>query len=200
NGIENLTTRGLQDLGSALFVAGQHDAAEGYFREALVLAQRYNSRRLEARSQFGLASLYIKEGRSGEGRTSAEQALAFYEPAGFRSEAASLHLLIGRVKRDQGDYAGALREFEQTSSVAEQIPDKVQGAVVHESIGSVLWRQERYPEALVQYQHAYETNRAMAKETAAGYNALQCGLMLCRVGRKCCTEERGVGTRRAALQ
>ena len=183
NGIENLTTRGLQDLGTAVFVSGDYPTAEGYFQQALALARRYHSRRLEARSQFMLASLWLKQGRTDDGLTSAEQALAFYEPAGFRREAASLQLLIGRARRDQGDYEAALRAFEQSRLLAERASDRAQLAVAHESLGSVLLRQERYPDALTRFQAAYDLNSALGVQANLGYNVLQTGAVLWRLGR-----------------
>lgn len=183
NGIENLTTRGLQDLGTAVFVSGDYPTAEGFFQQSLALARRYHSRRLEARSHFMLASLWLKQGRIGDGLSSAEQALAFYEPAGFRKEAASLQLLIGRARRDQGDYEAALRAFEETRLLAEQSSDRPQLAVAHESIGSVLFRRERYPDALTHFQTAYDINQSLHAEATLGYNALQSAGTLLHLGR-----------------
>jgi tetratricopeptide (TPR) repeat protein len=67
-----------------------------------------------------------------------------------RSEEAradSVDLLIARVGRKQGDYAGALETFRKQLELAEKSGDQQQIGMLHRECGAVLFAQERYPEA-----------------------------------------------------
>ena len=57
NGLENLTTRGLVDLGNTYFIRGEYDEAAKLFTRSLEYARRYHSGRNEARALLSLGSL-----------------------------------------------------------------------------------------------------------------------------------------------
>ena len=62
NGLENLTTRGLVDLGNAYFLKGDADDAKKAFTQSLDYARRYRSEHNEARALLSLGSLAMRYG------------------------------------------------------------------------------------------------------------------------------------------
>ncbi|HEX8145096.1 MAG TPA: tetratricopeptide repeat protein [Pyrinomonadaceae bacterium] len=188
NGMENLSMRGLVDLGNTYFARGDrsrgdYDEAEKYFNKALELARRYKARRNEARALAVLGSLRIQQNQPDEAVQYLEPALAFYQQSGFRKEASQLLLLLGRAKRQKGDYAAALAAFQQQLQLAEEVGDPSQKALSQESIGHVLVRQERYPEALDYFQQSYATYKALGLPRGVGNTLTSQAYILWQLGR-----------------
>jgi serine/threonine protein kinase/Tfp pilus assembly protein PilF len=173
NGMENLSMRGLVDLGSVYLSRGDssrgdYEEANKYFTQALDLARRYKARRNEARALLLLGSLRIQQNRPDEAVRYLEPALAFYQQSGFRKEASQVILLLGRAKRQKGDYEGALKDFKQQLQLAEEVGDQLQKAFLQEGIGNVLMRQERYTEAIIYFQQGFAVYKSLGMQRGAG--------------------------------
>ena len=183
NGLENLTTRGLIDLGNAYFVKGEDDEARKYFTQALEYAQRFKSQRNQARAWLSLGSLELQRGETGEGLRNVEQALAWYQRGGYRKETAQALILMGRAQREKGDYQAALRSFQQQLEIARQLGDQTQVALAQQGIGTVLEAQERWPDALLCYQDAYAAAKQSGDQLNVAYSLLDSSRMLWQLGR-----------------
>jgi tetratricopeptide (TPR) repeat protein/predicted Ser/Thr protein kinase len=183
NGLENLTTRGLIDLGNAYFVKGEDDEARKYFTQALEYAQRFKSQRNQARAWLSLGSLELQRGETGEGLRNVEQALAWYRRGGYRKETAQALILMGRAQREKGDYQAALRSFQQQLEIARQLGDQTQVALAQQGIGTVLEAQERWPDALLCYQDAYAAAKQSGDQLNVAYSLLDSSRMLWQLGR-----------------
>jgi tetratricopeptide (TPR) repeat protein/predicted Ser/Thr protein kinase len=183
NGLENLTTRGLIDLGNAYFVKGEDEEARKYFAQALEYARRYKSQRNQARALLSLGSLELQRGETGEGLRSVEQALAWYQRGGYQKETAQALILMGRAQREKGDYQEALRSFQQQLEVARQLGDQIQIALAQQGIGTVLEAQERWPDALLYYREAYAAAKQSGDQLNAAYSLLDSSRILWQLGR-----------------
>jgi tetratricopeptide (TPR) repeat protein/predicted Ser/Thr protein kinase len=183
NGLENLTTRGLIDLGNAYFVKGENDEAGKYFSQALEYARRYKSQRNEARALLSLGSLELQQGETGVGLRNVEQALAWYQRGGYQKETAQALILMGRAQREKGDYQAALRSFQQQFEVARQLGDQAQMVLAQQGIGSVLEAQERWPDALLYYREAYSAAKQSGDQLNVAYSLLDSSRILWQLGR-----------------
>jgi tetratricopeptide (TPR) repeat protein/predicted Ser/Thr protein kinase len=183
NGLENLTTRGLIDLGNAYFVKGEDDEARKYFTQALEYARRYRSQRNQARALLSLGSLELQRGETGEGLRNVEQALAWYQRGGYQKETAQALILMGRAQRANGDYQAALRSFQQQLEIARKFGDQVQVALAQQGIGTVLEAQERWPDALLNYQEAYAAAKQSGDQLNVAYSLLDSSRILWQLGR-----------------
>jgi tetratricopeptide (TPR) repeat protein len=114
DGIENLVSRGLIDLGNALFVKGRTAEALRTIEQALDIARRNGEKRSEARALVNLGSIRIQTGDMAQGWQDVQAALAYYRQGSYRNEAALALILLGRAARDKGDYEGARRAFTET--------------------------------------------------------------------------------------
>ncbi len=196
NGLENLTTRGLIDLGNAFMRSSKYAEAEKYYAEALEFARRFKGRRNEARALFMLGSSLVGRGQVEEGLPYVEQAYNFYRQGGYRNESVQATLLFGRAKRDSGEYDAALRLFYEALGQAVAMNNQSLVAFTHKDIGVVLAQGERYPEALRHFEQCSTISDSLGdKETAAYSVALQAD-MLWRIGRS--AEARQVLDRLAA--
>jgi tetratricopeptide (TPR) repeat protein len=180
NRLGEMATRGLINLGNAYNRKRDFPKAEEYYNKALNLARQDRSGHLTASSQLSLAGLHEQMQRREDAAREAQEALAFYQPNRYAKESLQCLTVIARAKRDSGDYEGALASFRSLLQTAESIQDRQQIALAHENIGSLLFKLDRYPEALQEYQEKL----ALATDPEQiGYAGLQCGNTLWRLGR-----------------
>jgi tetratricopeptide (TPR) repeat protein len=180
NGMQALGARGLVGLGRSYFRKGDFSGSERYYRDALTLARQSGSRTLEAFALLPLASVHDQLRRADDAVHEARQALAFYQPNRYSKESLQCLTIIGRAERNRGDYAAALDSFRKLLQGAEQLRDKLQIALAHESIGNVLFVQEQYPAALEQFQKSLAFS-VDAEHVA--YASWACGWSLWLLGR-----------------
>ena len=183
NGLENLTTRGLIDLGNAYFVKGEDDEAAKYFAQGLEYARRYKSPHNQARALLSLGSLELQRGETGEGLRKVQQALEWYQRGGYQKETAQALILLGRAQREKGDYQAALRSFQQQLEIARQLGDQNQMALAQQGIGTVLEAQERWPDALLNYRQAYSAAKQSGDQLIVAYSLVDLSRMLWQLGR-----------------
>jgi Tfp pilus assembly protein PilF len=181
NGISYWSMQGLVSLGNR-FLRRDDSKAEGYFQEALGLAQRAGSQRLQAYARLSLASLRGDQGRPDEVLALAKPALDYYGPRGFVTNTNYALVLIARAKRDKGDWPGALQTLADQAALGRKANDPQMVALGEEGVGTILERQEHYPEALGHYEEA----RKAAEKLGAGMLAAQqihCAEVLADLGR-----------------
>ncbi|MGA2268456.1 MAG: protein kinase [Bryobacteraceae bacterium] len=183
NGLENLTTRGLIDLGNAYFVRGEDEEAKKYFAQALEYARRYKSQRSEARALLSLGSLELQQQETEGGLRDVEQALAWYQRGGYQKETAQALILMGRAQREKGDYPAALRSFQQQLEIARKLGDQTQVALSNQGLGTVLESQERWPDALAHYREAGDVARQSGDQLNVAYSLMDSSRVLWHLGR-----------------
>jgi tetratricopeptide (TPR) repeat protein len=113
-----------------------------------------------------------------------EQALTFFQKGGYLKEISETISLLGRAKMQEGDYAAALRIFDEQLQRAEQINDRSHLARLHALIGRTLADQEVYREALRHFEQSYSLYHSLSnKQLYMGYALLDRSDMLWRLGR-----------------
>jgi tetratricopeptide (TPR) repeat protein len=183
NGLENLTARGLIDLGNAYFLKGDADEARKAYTQSLEYARRYRSERNEARALFSLGNLALRYGDTDDGIRNVQQALVWFQRGGYQKESANALVLLARAQRQKGDYAGALQSFEQQLLLANRMADSGMVALAQHGRGTVLEAQGRLPEALAAYRDAYDASHKAADDLNAAYNLLNTAGIYWRLGR-----------------
>jgi tetratricopeptide (TPR) repeat protein len=109
--------------------------------------------------------------------------LAFYQTGGFRTEAQQCLTLLGRARRNKGDYDGARLLFEQKLQLSQQANDQSQLATAHEGLGNVLKYQENYPEALRHFEEKYAITKTLGKQSSIAYSLLSLAETRFQLGR-----------------
>lgn len=184
DGNENLATQGLIDLGNTHIERREYDEAEQAFKQALDFAGRNKGRRNEAMALLYLAKLYVQqEAKTDEAIAFLEQALRYFREGRFSKEISVAVLLHGRAKLLKGDYADALKDFEEQLEFAKTTNNSSQLASTHLLIGNLLADVEVYPEALRSFEQSYEIYETLDLPLIMGYLLVDRGRMLWRVGR-----------------
>ena len=180
--LENLVADGLIQLGSSYMSGGDYDQAEKYFKQAIEFARASKGRRNEAVGLRNLGGLYIQQLRTDEGFALIQQALAFFKQANYLRDVSDTLRQIARGNRRKGDYSAALKALEENLQLAQQIGQPAVAQSYGET-GGVLLEQERYPEALEQYDKAYAINKAIGNRLNLAYNQANRGEILWQLGR-----------------
>lgn len=180
----SLATNGLIDLGYTLLARGEFVETRGYFQQALDLARQDKASRLEARARLALGSLSTQEGSFDEAVSHLEAALKFFQPAGYRTETSNALIFIGRVYRDKGDYAIAMKAFSEQLELAKQSNDPARMAATNLSIGVLLGdNQELYGEALPYFDESYRINKSIGARVSMGWDQVNRATSLSALGR-----------------
>jgi serine/threonine protein kinase/Tfp pilus assembly protein PilF len=182
NHMESLIARGSIEVGNVFLGRGNYTEAEKFFQQGLEAAQRYGGRQNEARARLSLASLCIQRRETDRGLGYIEQALAFYQPAGYRTETSLALILRGRAHKQKGDYKAALQSFQEQLKLAEQTGDQAQIAYSHGSIGNLMFIQEQYAEARQHFEEGRTRYKAMGNQLYEGYALMNLGSVYWELG------------------
>jgi tetratricopeptide (TPR) repeat protein len=180
NRLEAMAIRGLIGLGNAFRRKQDFAQSEQRYNEALNLARQNRSGPLIALSQISLASLHDETRDRKQSVVEAQGALAYYQANRYARESLQCLTLIARAQRDSGDYAGALASFRGMLDTAEKIRDRPQIAVAHESIAAILFRQDKFPDSLAEYQKSLDLG---VNDEQSGYASLDCASTVWHLGR-----------------
>jgi serine/threonine-protein kinase len=183
NGMENLITAGLLEIGNSYFIKGDFAEAEKNFNEALRLAQLYKGRFNEARAVLSLASLRVQQDNPDAAREYAQKALSFFQQGSYGNQTAVAFLIIARAYDATGDYDNSEKTFQQLLSSAQQVGDSRSVTLAHEGLGSVYLHTDRVPEALAHFEEEYKSATANNARLAAGYATHYRALALWRLGK-----------------
>jgi tetratricopeptide (TPR) repeat protein len=184
DGIENLVSRGLIDVGNALFVKGQTAEALRTLQEALDIARRNREKRSEARALVNLGSVRIQTGDTAQGWQDVQAALAYYKQGSYRNEAAIALILLGRAARDKGDDDGARRAFEESRATLKPDEPSLPLALAEEGLASLELREDRWPQALRMFEQARSTFQAIGNSTGTLTNEVNVALTHSLLGHK----------------
>jgi tetratricopeptide (TPR) repeat protein/predicted Ser/Thr protein kinase len=178
-----LATNGLIDLAYTLLARGEFARTRAYLDQALDLARQDKSPRLEARARLALGSLGTQAGTTEDAVAHLEAALAFFQPAGYRTETSNALILLGRVHTDQGEYAVAMKAFSEQLALAQQSGDPARLAAAHSSIGVLLAdHQERFAEALPHFAESYRINTSIGARVGVAWDQINRATSLLALG------------------
>ena len=181
--LENLAAGGLLELGNSSMGRGDYNEAEKSFQQGIQLAHVNKLRHREATGQLNLGTVYILQLRTEEGFKLIEQAQTYFQQGNYRRDVSLCLSQVARAYRRQGDYPTALGVLSQKLELARPAGDQPQIAATYGEIGAVMFEQERYPEALDQYDKALPINTAIENVINIAFNRANRGDILWRLGR-----------------
>lgn len=179
---ENLVTAGINELGNMYRGRGEFSRAETYYKQAVELAKATKQKRLEALGELNLGGLYIHQLRTDEGLALVEQAYQYFQQGSYHHEVLISLTEIARGHRRKGEYEVALRFLQQKLDLAKHTGNHSEEAVTYGEIGSVLIEEERYTEALANYDLSYSLNSSLHNSLLMAYNQHNRGNILWRLG------------------
>jgi tetratricopeptide (TPR) repeat protein len=183
HGLPDLITRALTELGTNAQIRGDAREAVRYLADAIESARRHRGLNSEARARFQLASVRTDLGETEAAFDDVAKALAYYQSGGYRSQTASCTILLTRLKRKKGDFAGALRSAQDELAAARAAGNGIQEGYALGEIGRALLEQERYGEARVAYRQMREQAEARGYGFSLRYAIAETAETLWRAGR-----------------
>ncbi len=180
NGLEYWSTDALTRQANAYMNKEDFGAAEPLLQQALHLAQQNGHPHLEANTQLSLGSMRAQQKRWDEQIGYARSALKYFQDYGFMNPADKAETLILRAERDKGNFAEALQAGNQLLEIASRTRSRLYVELAQESIGNVLLRLERYPEALGHFEEAVGEMKALGHDP--GYPQLLTAQALWQTG------------------
>jgi tetratricopeptide (TPR) repeat protein len=181
--LDSLVSLAQWNLGNSLYGRGNYAEAEKYFNQAIESARLGKNKFREETGSRDLGSVYIQQLRLDEGLALVEHARDFFEKGNYLKELSISLTAIGRARRHKGEFAEALKAFQQQLKIAQQAGDEPQVALSYADIGAVLYEQERYPEALENYDKAFSINKSIENRLQLAYGQHNRGDILWRLGR-----------------
>lgn len=177
-----LTVQGLVDLGNTQLSRLDLPAAEATLRQALALAVSDGLQRSEMRTRMSLGSVLVQAGRDDEAVPELNAALAFYTKGQSRMEIQMGRLLLGRVYRRRGEFPKVQTLLAESLKDATAAGDKAGIDMATGEIANLYSEEERYVEALKQYEKRVTLLRDSKVASAIGYSLTGQASMAIRLG------------------
>jgi tetratricopeptide (TPR) repeat protein len=181
-GIDNLTKRGLIDVGNTFLAEANYAEAEKYFKQSLDLARLHKDSRNAARASLVLGSLAERLENPDDVTRYVEQALPFYKEGGYRKETMQSFQLLARASDKRGDYQEALQVLGQVLDLSKQLGELSTEGLAHEDIGLILMKQGKYQEALSNFEENTIISRKAGVPKNEGFSLIDRGNVLWRLG------------------
>ncbi len=150
--------------------------AEAAVQQAMAIAHQSRQRRVEARANIDMANL--RSGNPAEAEMYAQRALDFYKPYGFGEGVFNASLLLARVQRNRDELGPAMTTSQALLAEAEKAGSPRAVVYAEDLIGSILLREEQYPQALEILTKAMEGSNAALRP----YEAEACAKAMWRLG------------------
>ena len=179
-GMDNIASRALTDLGNSLLVRKDLVSAESVLRRALDVARRGKVRRHEARALLSLGSICEQAHRPREAREFIEAGLPFYRDSGYVREVVQATLMLGAVLGQQADFEGGIRLLRDALPQSIRLRDALVEAQVRERLAQTLQDQGDLPQALGEQLRAAEL---YGRGMPAFDSRLSCARLYHRLGR-----------------
>jgi tetratricopeptide (TPR) repeat protein len=156
--------------------------ADRYAQLALQTAERNRWPLVAADSQLTLALIRNQQARPADGLRFAEAALGYHRQAGYFTESTRALILNIRAKNDLAEFYGALSLCRQGLDLENKSGSPPVMIQMEETVGTVFFALERYPDALGHF----ETAETLALQNAtqfAGYETVHVAASLWELGR-----------------
>ncbi|HEV8321849.1 MAG TPA: tetratricopeptide repeat protein, partial [Myxococcota bacterium] len=135
-----------------------------------------SARRMEALHSLG--SVLALRGETDAAREAFAGMLRLAYTLDLRAKAGAAHNRIGRLLRDSGDYAGAMKHLGRGLALFRAVDDQRGVAASLDDLGKVFWLRGSYDEALQTMQEGMELRRALGDPRSIALSLNNIGLVL----------------------
>ncbi len=181
--LENLAAGGLLELGNSFSTQGDDAKAETYYDRAIQFARANKGRLREARGLSNLGSLYIRTGRVDHGLTMVQQAMEYFQQENYPRSVGICLTQLGRGYRRKAEFGAAQQALTQKLDLAVQSKNQPSIADAYFELGLLRLDEEKYPEALAQYDNALEIYKSVKNQFRIAFTNTNRARILVRLGR-----------------
>jgi tetratricopeptide (TPR) repeat protein len=181
--LENLAASGLIELGNSFSSDGKDEKAEQYYNQGIQFARANKGLLREAKGQLNLGALYIRTARVDDGLKLVQQALDFFQRENYPSSVGICLTQLGRGYRRKGDYDAAQQALNQKLTLALKGNTQPDIANTYFEIGQLRLDQEKYPDALEQYDNALKIYESVKNSFRIAFTNTNRARILVRLGR-----------------
>jgi serine/threonine protein kinase len=181
--LENLAASGLIELGNSFSSDGKDEKAEQYYNQGIQFARANKGLLREAKGQLNLGALYIRTARVDDGLKLVQQALDFFRRENYPSSVGICLTQLGRGYRRKGDYDAAQQALNQKLTLALKGNTQPDIGNTYFEIGQLRLDQEKYPDALEQYDNALKIYESVKNSFRIAFTNTNRARILVRLGR-----------------
>ena len=181
--LENLAAAGFLELGNSFSTQGDDAKAETYYDRAIQFARTNKGRQREARGLSNLGSLYIRTGRVDDGLKMVQQALEYFQQENYPRSVAICLTQIGRGYRRKSEFGAAQQALQRKLDLALKSENQPSIADAYFELGLLRLDEEKYPEALGQYDKALEIYKSVKNTFRVAFTNTNRARILERLGR-----------------
>jgi serine/threonine protein kinase/tetratricopeptide (TPR) repeat protein len=181
--LENLAAGGLLELGNSFSTLGDDAKAETYYDRAIQFARANKGRLREARGLSNLGSIYIRTARVDEGLKMVQQAMEYFQQENYPRSVGICLTQLGRGYRRKGDFAAAQQALNRKLELAVQSKIQPSIADAYFELAQLRLDEEKYPEALAQYDNALQIYKAVNNQYRIAFTNTNRARILERLGR-----------------
>jgi tetratricopeptide (TPR) repeat protein len=181
--LENLAAGGLLELGNSFSTLGDDAKAETYYDKAIQFARANKGRLREARGLSNLGSLYIRTSRVDDGLKMVRQSMEYFQQANYPRSVGICLTQLGRGHRRKAEFAAAQQALSQKLDLAVQSKNQPAIADAYFELAQLRLDEEKYPEALDQYDKALEIYKSVNNQFRIAFTNTNRAKILTRLGR-----------------
>jgi hypothetical protein len=182
-GLDTVAAEGLVELGTALQLRRELDAAQTQLSRALKLAEERGASRIATRARLQSASLLLIQGKPAEALTLADGELEFLRTQRYPRLELTALAIMSRAREDLSQFPEARLTAQRALERAEQIQDDRQIASALESLAGQSATMGLLPEALHSRERTEDIHRRLGNAFALPFDLTNRAELLIRLGR-----------------
>jgi serine/threonine protein kinase len=182
-GLDTVAAEGLIELGTALQLRGEREAAGAQLSRALQLAEERGASRIAARAKLQSASLLLGQDKAADALKLANETISFLRDRRYRRLELTALTIVSRAREDLGQFEEARPIAQQVLEVAQEIKDETQVALALESLAGQNATLGRLPDALTFRERAEEIHRRQGNAYDLPFDLTNRAELLVRLGR-----------------
>ncbi len=181
--LETVAAEGLIELGTALQLKRELDAAQIQLTRAIAVSDERGAKRLAARARLQASSLLLAQNKPADALKLAEGQLGFVRAQKYRRLELTALNLISRARNDLGQFEDARATVQQVLAIAEEIQDETQIGNALENLAGPSLTHGLLPDALRFRDRAEEIHRRQGNEYSLSFDLTNRAELLIRLGR-----------------
>ncbi len=180
--LDTIAAEGLVELGTALQLRRELDAAQAQLDRAIALSEERGARRVATRARLQFASLLLSRGKPADAIKLAENEFAFVRAQRYPRFELTALVIISRGQEDLGQYEDARVTAQRALEIAQKIQDDTQVALALDNLAGQSSTLGFLPDALRYRERGEEIHRRQGNAYVLAFDLTNRAELLIRLG------------------